>query len=102
MNKPGVDPAPVEPITEVDATISNRRGLHARASAKFSALAGSYEAAVRVRRDDMDVGGCSIMGLLMLGAGPGTVITISASGPQSCEAVDALRRLVEDRFGEGE
>ncbi|MBI1391902.1 MAG: HPr family phosphocarrier protein [Alphaproteobacteria bacterium] len=83
-------------------SIRNRRGLHARASAKFCAVAGSFDAVVRVRREDADVGGCSIMGLLMLGAGKGCDIEISATGPQAREVVDTLVRLVEDRFGEGE
>ena len=85
-----------------EATIRNRRGLHARASAKFCALAGSWEADVRVEKDEITVGGCSIMGLLMLGAGPGSVIVISATGPQAEEAVSSLARLVEEQFGEGE
>ncbi len=81
-------------------TVRNRRGLHARASAKFCALAGSWDAAVRVVKDGVEVGGCSIMGLLTLGAGPGAVITIKATGPQAAEAVDALAKLVNDKFGE--
>lgn len=80
--------------------IRNRRGLHARASAKFCAAAAAWDAGVRVRKDDYEVGGCSIMGLLMLGAGAGSQITILAEGPQAKEAVDTLVKLVEDRFGE--
>ena len=82
--------------------VRNRRGLHARASAKFCAAAGAWDASVRVRKDDFDVGGCSIMGLLMLGAGAGSEITISAAGPQAREAVETLVRLVEEKFGEDE
>lgn len=82
--------------------LRNKRGLHARASAKFCALAGSFDATVRVTREDMTVGGCSIMGLMMLGAGVGSEIAISAEGAQADEALAALVRLVEDRFGEGE
>ncbi len=81
-------------------TIRNRRGLHARASAKFCALAGSWDAVVRVERDGVEVGGCSIMGLLTLGAGPGAEITIRTAGPQAAEALEALVRLVDDKFGE--
>ncbi|MCI5043524.1 MAG: HPr family phosphocarrier protein [Aquisalinus sp.] len=85
-----------------DVEITNKRGLHARASAKFCAVAGSYEAAIRVRREGVEVGGCSIMGLMMLGAGIGSSIRITAEGPQAAEALDTLVRLVEERFGEDE
>ncbi|MEO1093198.1 MAG: HPr family phosphocarrier protein, partial [Pseudomonadota bacterium] len=78
--------------------IRNRRGLHARASAKLAAVAGEYDAVVRVRRDDMDVGALSIMGLLMLGAGRGSEIELVATGPQAHAALDALIQLIEDRF----
>jgi len=84
------------------APIVNRRGLHARASAKFCAVAGSFDARVAVTKDDITVGGRSIMGLLTLGAGVGSTIEISATGPQAREAVDTLVKLVADKFGEGE
>ena len=83
-------------------TIVNRRGLHARASAKFCAVAGSFEADVLVAKDGFEVGGCSIMGLLTLGAGEGAEIELAASGPQAAEALDTLVKLVRDRFGESE
>jgi phosphocarrier protein len=83
-------------------TIVNRRGLHARAAAKFCAVAGAFDANVRVAKDDITVGGRSIMGLLMLGAGVGSTVTISATGPQASEVVDTLVRLVADKFGEGD
>lgn len=91
-------------VAEFSATvvIVNRRGLHARASAKFCAIAGAFDAKVRVGKDAMMVGGRSIMGLLTLGAGLGSTITISASGPQAKDAVDTLVRLVTEKFGEGE
>lgn len=82
--------------------IVNRRGLHARASAKFCAVAGSFDAVIRVTKDDMTVGGRSIMGLLMLGAGVGSEVTISVEGPQADEALDTLVRLVAEKFGEGD
>ncbi|MCI5047932.1 MAG: HPr family phosphocarrier protein [Aquisalinus sp.] len=85
-----------------DVEITNKRGLHARASAKFCAVAGSFEATIRVRREGVEVGGCSIMGLMMLGAGIGSSIRITAEGPQAAEALDTLVRLVEERFGEDE
>lgn len=83
-------------------TIVNLRGLHARASAKFAAVADSFAAAVTVTCDEWSVSGHSIMGLMMLGAGQGEAIIIAATGLQSAEAVDALVRLVEDKFGEKE
>ena len=86
--------------TEASVRIVNQKGLHARASAKFCAVAGAFEADVFVTKDDITVGGKSIMGLLMLGAGTGSDITISASGPQAVEAVDTLVKLIADKFGE--
>jgi len=86
----------------VTATIINRRGLHARASARFCAVAGAFDAKVSVTKDQITVGGKSIMGLLMLGAGEGSSVTIEATGPQAAEAVDTLVKLVADKFGEGE
>jgi len=83
-------------------TIRNQRGLHARAAAKFVKLAGTFAAEVSVQKGDMTVSGASIMGLMMLAAGPGTTITVEASGPQAAEVVDALEQLVAGRFTEGE
>lgn len=82
--------------------IKNLRGLHARASARFCAVANSFDAAVRVTHEDWSVPGASIMGLMMLGAGFGSEITITAEGPQAAEALDTLVRLVADKFGERE
>ena len=82
--------------------IVNKRGLHARASAKFVMLAETFEADITVSRCGETVGGTSIMGLMMLAAAPGTSIEIAASGPQAHEAMEALSALVADRFGEGE
>lgn len=84
------------------AVIVNRRGLHARAAARFCAVAGAFDAAVRVRKDDLSVGGRSIMGLLMLGAAAGSEIEIEATGEDAAAAVDTLVRLIADRFGEGD
>lgn len=81
-------------------SIVNQRGLHARASAKFVKCLETYDAEVSVERDGHSVGGGSIMGLLMLGAGKGTQITVTASGPEADAAIDALTALVEDGFGE--
>lgn len=80
--------------------IINKRGLHARASAKFVQTVGRFEAEVAVSRDGMTVGGMSIMGLMMLAASPGCSVEVSASGPQATEALDALEQLIADRFGE--
>jgi phosphocarrier protein len=80
--------------------IANALGLHARAAAKFCALAGSFEARVTVSTDEATVVGTSIMGLMMLGAAQGSQIVVAADGPQAEEAVAALASLVERRFGE--
>ena len=85
---------------EAVVTIRNRKGLHARASAKFVKCAESYDAMVTVTREGHQVGGTSIMGLMMLAAGPGSVLHMSAVGPQAPEALQALVALVEDGFGE--
>ena len=80
--------------------VTNRRGLHARASAKFVTLASSQPAAIEVEKDGSKVCGTSIMGLMMLGAAMGDSITISAQGDGAEEAVAALAELVETKFGE--
>jgi phosphocarrier protein len=86
--------------TTVTVEIVNERGLHARASAKFVKLAGAFDAEVKVTKDDQTVDALSIMGLMMLAAGPGSTIEIAAQGRQAHEAVEALCRLVERRFEE--
>lgn len=80
--------------------ITNKRGLHARASAKFVTLASGLGAKVEVEKDGARVVGTSIMGLMMLGAAIGDSITISASGDGAEDAVTALAELVESKFGE--
>ena len=82
------------------ANICNTRGLHARASAKFVKLALTFDAEVHVTRDGVTVNALSIMGLLMLGAGNGCTIDISAEGPEAEAAVAGLAELVERRFDE--
>jgi phosphocarrier protein len=82
------------------ATIINRRGLHARAAAKFVKLAGQFQAQVTVCKRGMEVSGLSIMGLMMLAAGPGCAIELRASGPDAAQAVQALVELVEAKFDE--
>ncbi len=80
--------------------VVNERGLHARASAKFVKTAAAFDADVRVTRDGTIVDAQSIMGLMMLAAGPGSTLEISAEGPDAETALDALCRLVEERFDE--
>ena len=80
--------------------IVNVRGLHARAAAKFVKLADTYDARVEVTKDDMTVTGTSILGLMMLAAAPGTLITVEATGSEATVALDALARLVASGFGE--
>jgi phosphocarrier protein len=80
--------------------LANRRGLHARASAKFVTMAAGQAASVEVEKDGSRVCGTSIMGLMMLGAAMGDSITITAQGNGADEAVAALAGLVEERFGE--
>ena len=85
-----------------ELSIINKRGLHARASAKFVQTVERFDAEVLVARAGETVSGTSIMGLMMLAAAPGTTILVEASGPDAQAAVDALDALVSDRFGEGE
>jgi phosphocarrier protein len=87
-------------VREVE--IVNKKGLHARASAKFVQMAEQYNAAIIVTRGHETVGGTSIMGLMMLAAATGSTITIQATGKQAAAAVDALVALVSNRFGEEE
>ena len=85
-----------------DLLIVNRKGLHARATAKFVQCVELYDAEVTVTRCGETVGGQSIMGILTLGAGKGTTITVAATGPDAEAVVEALAVLVADRFGEDE
>lgn len=80
--------------------IINKRGLHARASAKFVQTVEAYDAEITVSKDGMTVGGTSIMGLMMLAAAPGSTITVTASGAQALEAIDTIEALIADKFGE--
>ena len=97
----GEEAAAAAPIIRV-LEICNKKGLHARASAKFVQTVEKFDAEVTVKRGNETVGGTSIMGLMMLAAGPGTTITVEASGPQAAEVVDALAALVCGRFTEEE
>lgn len=85
-----------------DTTISNKLGLHARASAKLTKLAGSYPCEVWMSRGERRVNAKSIMGVMMLAAARGTTITIDTQGEGADVALQAIQELVADRFGEGE
>ncbi|HVY59244.1 MAG TPA: HPr family phosphocarrier protein [Xanthobacteraceae bacterium] len=95
-------PAPADGALVRVIDIVNQRGLHARASAKFVQTVEKFDADVRVTRCGETVGGTSIMGLMMLSAGPGTRITVEASGAQAAEVLAALEALIGSRFGEDE
>ena len=83
-------------------TINNKLGLHARASAKLTKLAGSFPCDIYISRGERRVNAKSIMGVMMLAAGLGSVVEIEAQGDRAQEAVDALLVLINDKFGEGE
>ena len=85
---------------EREILIINKRGLHARASAKFVQTVEGFDADIRVSKDGMTVGGTSIMGLMMLAAGPGSTILVAASGNQADAALATIEALIADKFGE--
>ncbi len=80
--------------------ITNKRGLHARAAARFVKIAGDFDARVEVGKDGETVSGTSILGLIMLAASPGTKIMLRADGPEAAAALDALTEFVTNRFDE--
>ena len=102
MNDAGAAPssAPQPAALSRTMTIRNQRGLHARAAARFVKCAEQFTAEITVRKKDMSVSGLSIMGLMMLAAGPGTAIEITAQGADADAALVALGDLVEGKFGE--
>lgn len=106
MNDAGDFPCPPAPVIDGaiarDLPVINRKGLHARASAKFVQCCELFEADVTVTRCGETVGGTSIMGLLTLAAAQGTSITVQATGAQAQEAMEALTALLANRFGEDE
>ena len=83
-------------------TISNKLGLHARASAKLTKLAGSYPCEVWMSKGERRINAKSIMGVMMLAAGLGTQVEVETDGAQEQEAMNALLALIDDKFGEGE
>ena len=85
-----------------DLPILNKKGLHARASARFVEVVSRFDAAVLVERDGEEVSGNDLLGLLMLAASRGTTVNVSATGPEAEAVLDALEALTNERFGEGE
>jgi len=83
-------------------SISNKLGLHARASAKLTKLAGSFQSEVMLSRNDRRVNAKSIMGVMMLAAGIGAVVEVEIDGPDEQAAMDAIVALFNDKFGEGQ
>ncbi|BDV35815.1 MULTISPECIES: HPr family phosphocarrier protein [Methylocystis] len=99
---PNADERAAEAVISRDLPIINKKGLHARATAKFVQCCEKFDAEITVSKDGETVGGSSIMGILTLGAGQGSTITVTANGPQAEEAIEALDALVANRFGEDE
>ena len=89
-------------MLKTSTIISNKLGLHARASAKLTKLAGSFPCEVWMSRGERRVNAKSIMGVMMLAAGLGSQVTLETSGDREQEAMDALLTLMADKFGEGE
>jgi len=89
-------------MPSANAEIVNKLGLHARASAKLTQLAGSFAAEIWLSRSGRRVNAKSIMGVMMLAAGQGTSVMIDAEGPDADKAIEALLQLIRDKFGEGE
>ena len=89
-------------MIKTTVTISNKLGLHARASAKLTKLAGSHQCEVWMSRGERRVNAKSIMGVMMLAAGIGTEVEVETNGPDEQQAMDALLALINDKFGEGE
>ena len=89
-------------MIKTSISISNKLGLHARASAKLTKLAGSFQSDVFMTRNDRRVNAKSIMGVMMLAAGIGSVVEIEVTGADEQRAIDALTALINNKFGEGE
>ena len=89
-------------MIQASLTISNKLGLHARASAKLTKLAGTFQSDVFLTRNDRRVNAKSIMGVMMLAAGLGSTVELETSGPDEQAAMDALVALINDKFGEGQ
>ena len=89
-------------MIRTSVTISNKLGLHARASAKLTKLAGSFSSEIHISRNSRRVNAKSIMGVMMLAAGMGSQVEIETDGPDEQACMDAIRALIDNKFGEGE
>ncbi len=89
-------------MLQQETTIVNKLGLHARASAKLTQLAGGFQAEIWMTRNGRRINAKSIMGVMMLAAGIGSTVTIETEGPDEREAMEALLKLIADKFGEGQ
>jgi len=89
-------------MLQKETTIVNKLGLHARASAKLTQLAANYQAEIWMTRSGRRINAKSIMGVMMLAAGIGSTVTIETEGPDEQDAMDALLKLIADKFGEGQ
>ncbi len=89
-------------MPSADVEITNKLGLHARASAKLTQLAGSYPCEVWMERNGRRINAKSIMGVMMLAAGKGSMVTVDTDGDRADEALSAIVALIADKFGEGE
>ncbi|MCU1244863.1 MAG: Phosphotransferase system, phosphocarrier protein HPr [Acidobacteria bacterium] len=91
-----------DPLIERNMEIKNKLGLHARAAAKLVHVAARFKSDIKVRKGDEEVDGKSILGILLLAAGRGSVITVRAGGPDEAEALDAVQDLIDRKFDEVE
>ncbi|GHU30542.1 phosphocarrier protein HPr [Betaproteobacteria bacterium] len=89
-------------MARIETEIINKLGLHARASAKLTQLASKYESEIWMEKGSRRINAKSIMGVMMLAAGKGSKVVIEATGDDEREALDVIRKLIEDKFGEGE
>ena len=87
-------------MLQTTLVIQNQQGMHARAARVFVRVTSQFRSEIKVRRDDLVVDGKSILGVLMLAAEPGAEIEITATGPDEAEALEAIRQVVDDKFGE--
>lgn len=89
-------------MPQMDIVVSNKLGLHARAAAKLTRLAGQYSSEIFIARESRRVNAKSIMGVMMLAAGKGTTVQLHAEGGDAQQALDAIKELFDDKFGEGQ
>jgi phosphocarrier protein HPr len=99
---PAIHPRPEELMLQQETTIVNKLGLHARASAKLTQLAGNFQSEIWMSRNGRRINAKSIMGVMMLAAGIGSTVLIETEGNDEKEAMDALLKLIADKFGEGQ